>query len=450
MSLKQDYQPPRSAHIARKHKSKVPKLAVLAVLVLFAGIGLLLLSGGSSPELEARVAPVVVSPPVLPPSPPKPLHKEIKNTVPAGSSITALLGDYFTAQEIYNLNLQSRDIFPFTKISAGHTYLIVTIDNQFNSFIYEIDDEELLVISREDDQINMEIQPIIYEVTTELVQGTITSSLFNAIAEINEEPELAFELADIFGWDIDFILDLRAGDTFQVLVEKRFREGEPAGYGDVLVAEFVNQGKIFKAIHFKDGNQASSYYNEKGENVRKAFLKAPLSFTRISSGYTLKRFHPILKSWKSHPAIDYVAPVGTPIKTVGDGSIYRIGYTKGNGNFIEVRHSNGYSTIYLHMKGFARGLKKGKRVSQGQVIGYLGGTGMATGPHLCFRMRLNGAPVNPTKLKIPAAKSVSRENLAEFLSQATPLIVRLDESREKFHVAKMDLSQDSSADKKSQ
>ncbi|MCK5912693.1 MAG: M23 family metallopeptidase, partial [Desulfuromusa sp.] len=402
---------------------------------------LLLLSGGSSPELEARETPVVVNAPVLPPAPPKPLREEVKNTVPAGSSITALLDNYFTTQEIHNLNQQSRDIFPFTKICAGHAYRIVTIDGQFNSFIYEIDHDEQLIISRGSDQINMEIQPIIYDVTTELVQGTITTSLFNAIAEINEEPELAFVLADIFGWDINFILDLRVGDTFQTLVEKRFREGKFAGYGNVLAAEFVNQKEVFKAVRFKEGNQKVSFYNEKGENMRKAFLKAPLSFTRISSGYTMRRLHPITKVWKAHPAIDYAAPIGTPVKTVGDGSISRKGYAKGNGNYLEVRHSNGYTTMYLHLKGFARGIKKGKRVTQGQVIGYVGSTGMSTGPHLDFRMRRHGKPINPLKLKAPPAKSINKEHLQEFQALAAPLLAQLDEKRSSTHLAKLVLPQ---------
>lgn len=450
MSLKQDFQPPRGSSNLRKQKSKFGKMAVLAGLVFFAGIGLLLLSSGSSPELEARETPVVAAAPVLPPLPPEPVREEITNIVPAGSSITALLGDYFTAQEIHNLNLQSRDIFPFTKICAGQPYRISTTDGEFSSFIYEIDDEELLVISRDADQVNIERQPIIYDVTTELVQGTITTSLFEAVTDIGEDPALAYVLADIFAWDVDFILDIRTGDTFRAVVEKRFREGRPAGYGSVLAAEFINQKQIFNAIGFKDGNQNPSFYNEKGENVRKAFLKAPLAFKRISSGFTMRRFHPILKSWKAHPAIDYVAPVGTPIKTVGDGRIHRIGYTKGNGNFIEVRHSNGYATLYLHMKGFARGLKKGKRVTQGQVIGYLGGTGMATGPHLCFRMRHNGAPVNPTKLKAPAGKSVSKENLAEFKSLAAPLLAQLGKRQTNTHIAKLVLPETDSIVEKSE
>ena len=450
MSLSRDFQPPRGSLNPHNKKSKNGKIVALVVLVLFVGIGFLLLSGGSSLELEAREIPVVVNAPAMlssPPAPtistvshvmPEPVREEIKNNVPAGSSITALLGEYFTAQEIYNLNQQSRDIFPFTKICAGKPYRICTTDGQFSSFTYEINTDEQLVISREVDQINMERQPIIYDVSTELVQGTINSSLFEAITDIGEKPELAILLADIFAWDVDFILDIRSGDTFQALVEKKFREGQPAGYGEILAAEFVNKNRVFQAVRFQDGAQNASYYNEKGENVRKAFLRAPLSFSRISSGYTLHRFHPILKSWKSHPAIDYVAPVGTPIKTVGDGTIYRIGFTKGNGKFIEVRHSNGYASIYLHMKGFARGLKKGKRVNQGQVIGYLGGTGMATGPHLCFRMRLNGAPINPGRLKVPAAKSISKEHLADFKSKAAPLLAKLDQKRLGTQIAKLE------------
>ncbi|MDA3902194.1 MAG: peptidoglycan DD-metalloendopeptidase family protein [Desulfuromusa sp.] len=450
MILKKDFQPPRGSVSPSKIKSKVRQMVVLTALVLFVGVGLLLLSSGPSAELAARETPVVISTPAALPAPPEPVREEIKNSVPAGSSITALLGNYFTAQEIYNLNQQSRKIFPFTKIIAGQPYRICTIDGQFSSFIYEIDAEEQLVISREAEQINMERQPIIYNVTTELIQGTIKTSLFNAISEINEEPELAYVLADIFGWDINFILDLRVGDTFQALVEKRFREGQPAGYGHVLAAEFVNQNKVFKAIRFKEGEQKVSFYNEKGENMRKVFLKAPLSFTRISSGYTMRRLHPISKVWKAHPAIDYAAPIGTPVKTVGDGSISRKGYGKGNGHYLEVVHSNGYKTMYLHLKGFAKGIVKGKRVSQGQVIGYVGSSGLSTGPHLDFRMKRHGKPINPLKLKAPPAKSLSKEYMAEFKTQATPLLAQLDEKRINTHFAKLDLPQTENAVGKSE
>lgn len=449
MGINQDFHPPLSASQPHKRKSKTRHLLLLAPLIIVAAL-IIFFNNATNSGLEARetpfaetvsVPPASVAEPVSPPVAPEPVIAEIRRNVPAGSSITALLGDYFSPQEIYQLNQQSHDVFPFTRICAGQPYCITTRDGEFRKFVYEIDENEQLIIRRDGDQVSLETQPIVYDVTTELIEGTISSSLFDAVAAINEDPKLAFMLSDIFQWDIDFILDIRAGDRFQALVEKRSRAGQAAGYGNILAAEFVNQGQVFRAVRFKDGEQSASYYNDDGENVRKAFLRAPLSFTRISSGYTMKRFHPITKTWKAHPAIDYVAPVGTPIKTVGEGSISRIGYTRANGNFIEVRHSNGYRSIYLHMKGFARGMTKNKRVAQGQVIGYLGGTGMATGPHLCFRMRHNGAPVNPSRLKVPAAKSISKANLAAFQAVAQPLLAQLDAHLpRRDQVAKLDLS----------
>ncbi|NOY14545.1 MAG: M23 family metallopeptidase [Deltaproteobacteria bacterium] len=426
MSLNQDFQPPRKSFVFARRRLSRRSLTLVVGLIIVVAVGFILLSSGSNSDLQARTAPDELSAPPINPPPPAPVHKQLDKIVAPGETITTILGDYFSPQEIYELNRQSRKVFPFTKICAGQPYRISTTDGNFDRFVYEIDDEEQLVISRDAETTRIERLPIIYDVQTELVQGTIKTSLFDAVHEIGEDSKLAFMLADIFAWDIDFIRDIRVGDSFKVLVEKRFREGRPAGYGKVIAAEFVNQRKVFRAVLFKDGDQRASYYNEVGENVRKAFLKAPLPFTRISSGYTMRRFHPITKTWKAHPAIDYVAPVGTPIKTVGDGTISRIGYTKGNGNFVEVRHSNGYKSLYLHMKGFARGMKLGKRLAQGQVIGYLGSTGLATGPHLCFRMKHNGAPVNPTKLKVPAAKSVSKRHLAEFQALAAPLIARLE------------------------
>lgn len=414
MSLNLDFQPPRSSSNLTRRRPKRRHLTGILGLILLAAVAFVLFSGGPSPELEARIAPVEISVPPVPAAPPEPVRHEQRSVVQPGETVTALLGDFFSPQEIHALNKRSRKVFPFTKICAGQPYRICTTDGEFEKFIYEIDDEEQLIISREAGETRMEIEPIVYDVETELVQGTIKTSLFDAVMETGETSEFAIVLADIFAWDIDFILDLRVGDTFQALVEKRFREGQPAGYGKILAAQFVNQKKIFHAILYQDGEQHPSYYDEDGRNVKKAFLKAPLSFSRISSGFTMKRFHPITKTWKAHPAIDYAASPGTPIKTVGDGTILRKGYTRGNGNFIEVRHRNGYTTLYLHMKGFARGMKKGKRVSQGQVIGYVGSTGLATGPHLCFRMRKNGAPVNPYRVKVPAAKSVSKAKLAEF------------------------------------
>ena len=242
-------------------------------------------------------------------------------------------------------------------------------------------------------------------------------------------------LADIFGWDIDFSLDLRVGDSFQALVEKRYLGGKPAGYGHVLAAEFVNQGEVFNAIRFQSGDEPAAYYDEEGRNLRKAFLKAPLKYTRISSGYTLRRLHPVSKTWKPHPAIDFAAPIGTPVKTVGDGTVVRKGYGRGNGYYVEIRHANGYKSMYLHLSRFAKGLARGSRVKQGELIGYVGNTGISTGPHLDFRMTLNGKPLNPLTLKSPAAASISGQHMTEFLQVAQPLLARLDRLRQIIQVA---------------
>jgi len=360
---------------------------------------------------------------------PEIVKKEITGTIKKGDTISAILGNCLSTKQILHLAQQSKNIFPFSNLRRGQPYKLFLVDGQFDSFTYDIDSNEKLLILQNKNEFKISRIPIQYDVTTEVVNGTIISNLFDAVSKAGEDAELAINLADIFAWDIDFILDIREGDSFQVVVEKRFREGQPAGYGRILAAEFVNQGKKFQAILFNDGNGNSDYYDIEGKNLRKAFLKAPLAFTRISSGFTMRRFHPITKTWKAHPAIDYVARVGTPIKTVGDGKVIRIGYTNGNGNFIEIRHTNGYSTLYLHMSKFAKGLKKGKRVDQGQVIGYVGATGLATGPHLCFRMRKNGVPINPNKVKIPSAPAVSSENMNQFHTLADHMLARLKDGK---------------------
>ncbi|NCO51491.1 MAG: peptidoglycan DD-metalloendopeptidase family protein [Deltaproteobacteria bacterium] len=422
--LPQDFQPPRGGQhhaVSRRPRRVLPLVIFLASLAL---VGVLLF-GPSYPDLQAQQSPPVeISAPV--PRIPVPERQEIAALVASGDTLTSLLGEFFTPQEIQIISQQSKNVFPVSAICAGQPYKICTTDKRFEQFIYEIDAEEQLIIRRDADSFQVERAPIVYDVQTELVRGQIDSSLFEAVTKLGESSELAMTLANIFAWDIDFVRDLRQGDSFSVLVEKRYREGKQTGYGKVLAADFRNNGELYRAFYFRDAEGVGSYYDEAGNSLRKAFLKAPLEFSRISSGYTNKRFHPITKSWKAHPAIDYAAAKGTPIKTVGDGTILRIGYTSGNGNFIEVRHNGGYKTMYLHMSRFAKGMSRGKRLSQGQVIGYVGSTGLATGPHLCFRMKRNDAPVNPYKVKAPAAKPVSTASMPLFQQQVAALRRELD------------------------
>jgi len=416
-----DFSPPRIMARTRRKKNRTPFLLLLLALVftLF-----LLTNRQSVTPTEARMAPVETTIQAPPPIPE--IQREvIEGAIRPGDTITNLLSAYFSPREIHDLGQQSRGVFPLSNICAGQPYKLCLTDGSFEQFEYDIDRDDQLIIRHTEEGFDVERVAIDYTVETGLIQGTITSSLFEAVADIGESAELAMTLADIFAWDVNFILDIRAGDSFKALVEKRYREGQPAGYGRILAAEFTNQGEAFRAFLFKDGDNPASYYDANGNSLRKAFLKAPLSFSRISSGFTLKRFHPISKTWKAHPAIDYAAPTGTPIKAVGDATITKIGYTKYNGNFIKLRHTNSYETLYLHMSRFAKGMKQGKKVSQGTVIGYVGSTGLATGPHLCFRMFQNGTPVNPYKIKTPAATPVSRQRMAEFQAMSTPLMARL-------------------------
>jgi murein DD-endopeptidase MepM/ murein hydrolase activator NlpD len=418
--LNYDFHPPKQTLLNRRKAVLRPRFWLLLGLLVLLIIPLFL-----RPTLTTTEANTAITERSEPPPVPE-IHRElIKGQIAPGDTLTALLGEYFNPQQIHQLNQVSKPIFPLSRLCSGQSYRLCLEDDHFKRFEYDIDHEEQLVITYVDSGFNVEKIPIEYTTTIEPIRGTIETSLFEAVTSIGEAETLAMNLADIFAWDIDFILDIRKGDSFQVLVEKRFREGKPAGYGRILGAEFTNQGTTFEAILFEDGDRRPDYFDANGESLRKAFLKAPLAFTRISSGFTMKRYHPITKTWKAHPAIDYAAPRGTPIKSVGDGTIIRKGYTRGNGNYIKIRHNSTYETIYLHMSKFARGIRNGGRVAQGQVIGYVGSTGLATGPHLCFRMYKNGSPVNPHRVKAPSAAPVNKANLETFKQHAATVMAQL-------------------------
>jgi murein DD-endopeptidase MepM/ murein hydrolase activator NlpD len=338
----------------------------------------------------------------------------IAGTVRSGDTISSLLGGVLSPTDIQQLASEARRVFPLTGICAGNPYRLTAVDGAFQRFTCDIDADDQLVVVRKGDRFDVSREAIPYTVEIVSVRGTIESSLFEAVVKIGESEGLAMQLADIFAWDIDFFQDVQPGDSFEAVIEKRSREGKPAGNGRLLAARFTVGDQVSQAFYFKDGKQAPDYYDENGQSLRKAFLKAPLSFSRISSGFTMRRRHPITKRIKAHPAIDYAAPKGAPIHTIGDGTVIFSAYKRYNGKCVKVRHPNGWVTMYNHMSRFAKGMRSGKRVAQGQVIGYVGSTGLSTGPHLDFRMYKNGSPVNPLSVKSPPARPVSRANMAAF------------------------------------
>lgn len=251
--------------------------------------------------------------------------------------------------------------------------------------------------------------------------GEIRSSLFAATDAAGLSDNVAIQLADIFSTDVDFHRDLRRGDRFTVIYETFYDAGEAIRTGRVLSAEFVNQGKSFQAVWFEHPDGQGGYYTPEGKNIRKAFLRSPLEFSRISSGFTQARFHPVLQSWRAHKGVDYAAPTGTGVKATADGVVDFVGRQGGYGNVVVLRHQSRYTTWYGHLSGFAKGVSRGTRVSQGQVIGYVGMTGLATGPHLHYEFRINDVHQDPLRVAMPPAPPIAPEQQTAFSAVARPL-----------------------------
>ncbi|MEJ2321598.1 MAG: peptidoglycan DD-metalloendopeptidase family protein, partial [Gammaproteobacteria bacterium] len=263
------------------------------------------------------------------------------------------------------------------------------------------------------------------ETRTETAQGTIRSSLFADGQNAGMSGKLIMNMAKLFNYDIDFGSELKQGDYFAVIYEADFVDGERIGTGNILAAEFVNNKKQYRVVRYEDDYGNIDYFDEEGRSRKKKFIRTPLNFTRISSRFTRKRWHPVLKRWRSHKGVDYAAPTGTPVWATGDGVVNVIGRQRGYGKVIYIKHGQ-YITVYGHLNGFKRGLKKGDRVKQGQVIGYVGQTGLATGPHLHYEFRVNGKHVNPLSAKLPVADPLNRTQKKRFLATAEPLFRALD------------------------
>lgn len=264
-----------------------------------------------------------------------------------------------------------------------------------------------------------------------LVMGAaqIRTSLFQASDEANIPDQVASQIADIFSSEIDFHQELRGGDRFAVIYEVFYSSGEQVKVGRVMAAEFVNQGELYQAVYFRRQDGESGYYTPYGVNLRKAFLKSPLEFSRISSGFSISRFHPVLQTWRAHKGIDYAAPVGTRVRATADGVVAFAGVQSGYGNVVILDHHGKFSTVYGHLSAFAKGLRKGQRVAQGDIIGNVGATGMATGPHLHYELRKDGVAHDPVRIATPPAPAITAQVKPEFDRQATVLARQLTQAR---------------------
>jgi len=318
-----------------------------------------------------------------------------------------------------------------SQIRPGDKLTLVHEDGTVHALNRRISETEILSVTRADNGFAAEVIATPIEYRSTHAYGTIDSSLFVAARAAGVNPETIMQLAnDIFGWEIDFALDIRTGDRFHLVYEQKYRDGQYLGDARILAAEFVNAGERHRAVHYAsvDG-QVEGYFTPDGRSMRRQFLRAPLDFRRVSSNFNPSRRHPILNTIRAHQGVDYSAPTGTSIKASGDGRVSFAGVKGGYGKVITLEHGGGISTLYGHLSGFARGLRPGQRVKQGDTIGYVGSTGAATGPHLHYEYRVNGIHRNPRTVRLPDAAPIPAGYLADFQSKSSALLAQLEQGR---------------------
>ena len=331
---------------------------------------------------------------------------------------SALAGMGIPAQGIGGMLAAARPLFDFRHLRAGNDLWIGrSVMGEFRAVRYRMDPERELWIEPQDSGFHAQIHILPTTVEQAGVAGRVGDSLFNAVTDAGERPELALSLADLFAWDIDFNTETQSGDTFRLVVEKkRYENGQIAAYGRILLAEYTCAGHAFRAVLFHDAQGHPAYYGPDGKALKKAFLRSPLPFAApVTSHFSYDRFHPILKIHRPHLGTDYGAPEGTPVQTIGSGHVAFAGAKGGEGNMVLIRHTNGYETMYMHLSRIL--VRNGQPVTQGQRIGLVGHTGLATGPHLDFRIKQNGQFRNFESLKLPPAEPVARMQMPEFISE---------------------------------
>lgn len=335
----------------------------------------------------------------------------------------------YSASDLHYMMLSDEKIDILKKIRPGHTLEFASNDDHsFLGLRYPYNISETLQVTKlADKEFDVAIDEKEIEFKTRFATATITSSFYNAGKEAGLPDGVIMELAGVFEYDIDFALEIRKDDSFSVLYEEKFIDGEKVGYGNILSAEFTNQGDSFAAVRYTDLNDRTAYYTPEGKALRKSFLRAPLQFNYVSSNFNPNRFHPIQKRVKPHRGVDYRAPIGTPVRASGDGRVTSSAYNNYNGHYVFIKHGNNITTKYLHFS--KRAVKSGERVKQGQIIGYVGSTGMSQAPHLHYEFVVNGVHRNPRTVKLPHAAPVPKNEVERFREQSKPLIAQLETER---------------------
>lgn len=351
----------------------------------------------------------------------------IEDKIRRNQNISEILSDYnISSESIYKLAKASKDVFDVRKIAANKKYTLICDSDSLKTakaMIYEHNPIEYVIFNLFD-SITVEKKQKEIVVAEREISGVIQSNLAVTISELGYSPQLTNDFVDIFAWQIDFFR-LQKGDRFKVIFDEKLVDGETVGIGDIKSVYFEHFGNGYYAFQHDQGNGVD-YFDEKGNSLRKALLKYPLKFTRISSRYSGRRYHPVQKRYKAHRGTDFAASRGTEIRTVGDGIVLEARYGKYNGNYVKIRHNATYTTQYLHMSKIASGIKPGQRVRQGQTIGYVGSTGLATGNHLCYRFWKNGVQIDALKVDLPPSEPILEENLDAYQQVTKYWTDRLD------------------------
>jgi len=316
--------------------------------------------------------------------------------------------------------------FPFRRCMPGDSVTILEEDGDFLAFTYSQNCTHKYYVLNDDQYLSVAMKFPYIDTTICFQKGEINSTLYESLLKLGETPLLVYRYADIFAWEIDFVTETQNGDSFYIYFSKTLCDSNFVEYLDIIAVRYKGDIGDYYGIYYQDPDCNEDYYNLKGQSLRKSLLKSPLRYSYISSYFSERRFHPILKVWRPHHGLDYVAPIGTPVSSIGDGVVTYKGWKGGYGNLVEIRHKNGFKTRYGHLQKFVKGISRGKRVKMGQLIGYVGSTGLSTGPHLHFELHKNGVAINPLRVQIPRAPSVKKEYMVEFKQRCDSLIQTIE------------------------
>ena len=347
-------------------------------------------------------------------------------TIRKGDTLSELFSRRGFQTELHGILTLGRQVAQLRKIHPGQTLHFKTQGANLTSITLDTDPLHSLEVIKQNDSYSVLEHQRSFEHRSKMAFATIDSSLYLAGQAVGLSDKIIMQLAIIFGWDIDFALDIRTGDQFSVVYQQLFLDDQQIKDGVILSAEFINAGQSYRAVRYTNSNGNTDYYSENGHSMRKPFLRTPVDFARVSSGFNLKRRHPVLNTIRAHKGVDYAAATGTPIKAAGDGKVIHRGNKGGYGRTIILQHGSQYSTLYAHMRRYGKNMNVGSRVKQGQIIGYIGSSGLATGPHLHYEFRINGVHRNPLTVKLPDAQPLAKVELQRFTKETTERFAQLE------------------------